>query len=165
MGQASNPNTASKSLEETQGSLNEGGQSREDQWVAEDEVVRFTKTVGESDVYLFAGITGDFYPIHVDSEYAARTPVGERVAHGVLVMGLMSAVAARWATQKGLDVLSYGYDNVRFIRPVKIGDTITVSYGEVAQDNAGQKRIAKVEAHNQNREIVAVAEHILWIIE
>ena len=56
--------------------------------------VTFTKTVGESDVYLFAGITGDFAPNHVDRTYMARTRYGERIAHGVLVLGYSSTASS-----------------------------------------------------------------------
>ena len=52
--------------------------------------VTFSKTVSESDIYLFAGITGDFDPIHVDQEFARTTQYGQRIAHGALILGYMS---------------------------------------------------------------------------
>ena len=56
-----------------------------------DDAITFSKTVGESDVYLFAGITGDLAPVHVDQEFMkANSPFGERIAHGVLVLGFTS---------------------------------------------------------------------------
>ncbi len=124
--------------------------------------VIFSKTISESDVYGFAGITGDFYPVHIDAEYAARQPVGERVAHGVLLMGLMSTASARWMLKESIDGLSYGYDRVRFIRPVRFGDTVTVSYAKESESDDGTKVYSKVEAHNQNGELVGVAQHIIW---
>jgi acyl dehydratase len=126
--------------------------------------LRFTKTVSESDVYLFAGITGDYSPVHIDAEYAARQPVGGRVAHGVLLLGLMSAAAAQWAIREHVDILSYGYDGVRFIKPVRFGDTITVAYAKDFEDASGRKWLSRVEAHNQRGELVGVAQHILWIM-
>ena len=126
--------------------------------------LEFTKTISESDVYLFAGITGDYSPVHIDAEYAARQAVGERVAHGILVLGLMSAAASRWATKEGLDILSYGYEGVRFIKPVKFGDTITVAYAKDHEDDTGRKYFSRVEAHNEQGELVGVAQHILWIM-
>lgn len=88
--------------------------------------IRFSKTITEYDVYSFAGLTGDFYPVHINAEYAARQPVGERIAHGALLVGLMSTGAAQWMTTHGIDDgLSYGYEGVRFIQPVRFGDTIT----------------------------------------
>ena len=122
----------------------------------------FSKTISESDVYGFAGITGDFYPVHIDAEYAATQPVGERVAHGVLLMGLMSTTAARWMLRESIDGLSYGYDRVRFVRPVRFGDTVTVSYAKESESDDGRKLYANVEAHNQNGELVGVAQHIVW---
>ena len=56
---------------------------------------RFTKTVSESDVYLFAGITGDLDPNHVDEEYCGKTSLGHRVAHGALILGYTSAASTR----------------------------------------------------------------------
>lgn len=124
--------------------------------------VQFSKTISEFDVYSFAGITGDFYPVHIDAEYAATQPVGERVAHGVLIMGLMSTAGARWMLAAGIDGLSYGYDGVRFTRPVRFGDTITVAYAKVGESEDGKRVRARVEARNQHDDVVAVAEHIVW---
>lgn len=125
-------------------------------------VMTFSKTITEFDVYSFAGVTGDFYPVHVDSEYAAKQPVGERVAHGVLVLGLMSTTAARWMMRESIDGLSYGYDRVRFTRPVCFDDTITVDYAKVGESHGGSRILARVEARNQHDDVVAVAEHIIW---
>lgn len=123
----------------------------------------YSKTVSESDVYLFAGVTGDFSPVHVNASYAAAQPaLGERVAHGALLLGLMSATSARWCEREGVDALSYGYDRLRFVRPVRFGDTITVS---VAPDRelADVGRIETVvEAVNQDGVVVGAARHILW---
>jgi 3-hydroxybutyryl-CoA dehydratase len=125
--------------------------------------VQFTKTISESDVYAFAGITGDFYPVHIDAVYAATQPVGERVAHGVLLMGLMSTCAAHWMLRESIDGLSYGYDGVRFTQPVRFGDTITVSYAKESSSEDGRRVYAAVEARNQNDEVVGVAQHIVWV--
>lgn len=126
------------------------------------DTMTFTKTITEFDVYSFAGITGDFYPIHIDAVYAATQPVGQRVAHGVLLMGLMSTTGARWMLSQSIDGLSYGYEGVRFIRPVLFGDTITVSYTKEGESEDGHKIFAAVQAHNQNGELVGVAKHIVW---
>jgi len=125
-------------------------------------VMTFSKTITEFDVYSFAGVTGDFYPVHIDAEYAAKQPVGERVAHGILILGLMSTTAARWMMRESIDGLSYGYDKVRFTRPVLFGDTITVDYAKVAESHEGSRITARVEARNQHDDVVAVGEHILW---
>jgi acyl dehydratase len=124
--------------------------------------LQFSKTITEFDVYSFAGITGDFYPVHVDAEYAAKQPAGERVAHGVLILGLMSAAAGRWMIRESIDGLAYGYDSVRFTRPVRFGDTITVAYAKVGESGDGRRITCRVEARNQHDDVVAVARHIVW---
>jgi 3-hydroxybutyryl-CoA dehydratase len=129
------------------------------------DAIQFSKTITETDVYLFAGVTGDFSPVHLNAEYAARAQIGERVAHGVLVIGLMSAVSSLWCARENIDALSYGYEHVRFIKPVRFGDTITVTYAREDELPEEKKILARVEAHNQRGEIVAAAQHILWRME
>ncbi len=120
----------------------------------------FSKTVGESDVYLFAGITGDLDPNHVDEEYCKTTPFGHRIAHGALIIGYMSTASTLVSQGFGRPLVSLGYDRVRFTKPVFIGDTVTINY-EIAEVDAERNRtIAKVEALNQHGETVAVATHI-----
>jgi 3-hydroxybutyryl-CoA dehydratase len=127
--------------------------------------VQFAKTISESDIYGFAGLTGDFYPVHIDAEYAATQPVGERVAHGSFLVGLMSATGGRWMLKESINGLSYGYDGIRFIRPIRIGDTITVSEAKVSESEDGAKITCRVEARNQDDEVVGVARHIIWNTE
>lgn len=125
--------------------------------------VEFAKTVSESDIYLFAGITGDFSPNHVNAEYMKTTPYGGIIAHGVLVVGLMSTCSTRVLeyAQSTRPAVSYGYDRIRFVKPVRVGDTITVTYEIVAEDRDQATTVATVTATNQHEEVVAVATHIL----
>jgi 3-hydroxybutyryl-CoA dehydratase len=117
-----------------------------------DEVITFSKTVGESDVYLFAGVTGDLSPVHVDQEYMRKnSPYGERIAHGVLILGFTTAAS----------MVSLGYDGVRFVAPVRIGDTITVRYRLAARDDARQRTTSEFEVANQRGETVLVGRHIM----
>src|SRR5208282_1428028 len=93
----------------------------------------FSKTIAESDLMLFAGISGDFDPIHVNEEFAKTTAFGRRIAHGALVMSLCSTTAseiARRSQERGAKAVpvSLGYDKVRFVKPVFIGDTLTARY-------------------------------------
>jgi acyl dehydratase len=90
--------------------------------------VTFAKTVSESDVYLFAGITGDLSRNHVDEAYMATTPYGGRIAHGMLVLSYASTTSTMIQSIAGRDCVSYGYDRVRFTGAVRIGDTIRVTY-------------------------------------
>ncbi|MDQ3225856.1 MAG: MaoC family dehydratase N-terminal domain-containing protein [Chloroflexota bacterium] len=125
--------------------------------------VEFAKTVSESDIYLFAGITGDFSPNHVNAEYMKSTPYGGIIAHGVLIVGFMSTCSTRVLEHatSSRPAVSYGYDRIRFVKPVQVGDTITVAYEIVAEDVAEAKTTATVTASNQRGELVAVATHIL----
>ena len=85
----------------------------------------FSKTVAEADVYAFAGITGDFYGVHVDEEFAKKTRFGTRIAHGALLVGFISTVMAKMTSKiPPPGGVSYRYD-VKFTAPVKFGDTIT----------------------------------------
>lgn len=124
--------------------------------------VTFTKTVGESDVYLFAGVSGDLGPNHVDEEYMRKTRYGRRIAHGVLLIAYMSTCSSKLIESAGNEpTVSYGYDHVRFVRPVFIGDTVTVTYTVAERDDQKGEIRSDVVARNQNDEVVAVAIHIL----
>ena len=125
--------------------------------------VTFTKTIGESDIYLFAGITGDFSPNHVNAEYMKSTSYGGIIAHGALLVGLMSTCSTRVLDHITAQrpAVSYGYDRIRFVKAVRVGDTVTVTYEIVAEDLAAARTIAEITATNQHGDIVAVASHIL----
>jgi 3-hydroxybutyryl-CoA dehydratase len=123
--------------------------------------VTFSKTVGESDVYLFAGITGDLSPNHVNDVYMQATPYGQRIAHGALLVGYMSTCSTRLIEQAERPAVSLGYDRVRFVGPVYIGDTVTVTYEVTGQDVDARRTVAQVTVTNQLGEVVAVATHLL----
>jgi 3-hydroxybutyryl-CoA dehydratase len=128
------------------------------------QVVTFAKTVAESDVYLFAGITGDLYQNHTNEEYMKTTRYGRRIAHGALLVGFMSAASTRVSERCRHPVVSYGYDRIRFIKPVYLGDTVTVEYRITEKDPAQQKVFAQITCRNQGEEVVAVATHILKFV-
>ena len=130
---------------------------------------QFSKTVGESDVYLFAGITGDFAANHVNEMAMKSTKYGRRIAHGALIVGFMSNVSskifdkARTVNAKE-SAVSLGYDRIRFLDAVCIGDTITVTYTIKSIDTAKRRSVAGIVVTNQDGKEVAVAEHILkWV--
>ncbi len=127
-------------------------------------VATFSKTVSESDVYGFAGITGDFDGNHVNEEYARTTSLGRRVAHGALIVGYMSTASTLVLQDFGAPLVSVGYDRIRFTKPVFIGDTITVRYEITDKDEERARTIAKVEVTNQRGELVAIATHIQQVI-
>jgi acyl dehydratase len=126
---------------------------------------RFTKTVSESDVYLFAGITGDLDPNHIDEEYSRKTSLGHRVAHGALIVGYTSAASSRVLQDFERPMVSVGYDRIRFLKPVFFGDTITIDYEITAVDRERERTIAKIEVKNQRDELVAVATHIMQLVD
>jgi 3-hydroxybutyryl-CoA dehydratase len=126
--------------------------------------VSFSKTVGESDVYLFAGITGDFSPNHINEEIMSKTPFKHRVAHGVLSLGFASTTSTMMIERTGMTAVSYGYDRVRFINPVLVGDTITATYTIAEIDEETLKTYADIKIVNQRGELCTVARHILKFI-
>jgi 3-hydroxybutyryl-CoA dehydratase len=130
--------------------------------------VCFRKTVPESDVYLFAGITGDLSPNHVDEAFMKTTPYGGRIAHGALLVGYMSGFSAdiieKCPTMGAYLPVSLGYDRIRFLKAVLIGDTIEVNYKIVSADPEKGRTTADIQIHNQRQELVAVATHIMaWL--
>jgi acyl dehydratase len=132
------------------------------------ETFKFSKTVGETDIVLFAGITGDFSDTHINDQYMKqKSNLGGRIAHGALLVGYMSTAStisiAHIIHQEGLTdfPVSAGYDRLRFLKPVKLGDTITVNYTIASVDRVRGRSVAKVEVFNQDGELKAVAEHIM----
>ena len=127
--------------------------------------VTVRKTVGETDVYLFAGISGDFAPNHVDEEYMRGTRYGRRIAHGALLVGYMSQASTKMCAGLPGTIVSYGYDRVRFPNPVFIGDTVTVTYEIVERSIEDRKALSRVTCTNQRGDVVAVATHILKVVD
>ena len=130
--------------------------------------VTFTKTVSESDVYLYAGITGDFSPNHVNQTYMERSVWGRRMAHGMLLVGFISTASTMAIADTREDAretpVAVGMDRLRFLQPVFIGDTVTVSYRIDGYDEAKRRTCAKAELTNQEGVLVAVADHLLqWV--
>jgi len=131
--------------------------------------VTFAKTVGETDIYLFAGITGDFSVNHVNEQYMAGSKYRHRIAHGALLVGYMSTCSTMMidqcqGTALGETPVSLGYDKVRFLGPVFIGDTVTLTYTIAEVDAQKRQSLADIRGVNQNGDLVAVARHVLrWV--
>ncbi len=126
---------------------------------------KVSKTVSESDVYLFAGITGDFDQNHTDEEFCKTTSFGHRIAHGALILGYTSAASTRILHDFDRPMVSVGYDRVRFLKPVYFGDTITVNY-EIAELVPEKERVlSKIEVTNQSGELVMVATHVMQLVD
>ncbi|MCL2619711.1 MAG: MaoC family dehydratase [Defluviitaleaceae bacterium] len=84
----------------------------------------FTKTITETDVYMFAGVTGDLNPAHLNEEYAKNTMFKGRIAHGMLGAGLISAVLGMYLPGPGT---IYMKQDLKFLAPVRFNDTITAT--------------------------------------
>jgi 3-hydroxybutyryl-CoA dehydratase len=131
--------------------------------------VSYAKTVGESDVYLFAGLTGDLSPNHVNEQVMAASSYGRRIAHGALLVGFMSTASTRMievhaGPSETETAVSLGYDAIRFIAPVFIGDTVTVRYRVAETDPERRRALSEITVENQDGTLVAVGRHILkWV--
>jgi acyl dehydratase len=123
------------------------------------------RTITEADIVLHAGQTGDFYPHHMDAEWCKSQPFGQRIAHGTLIFSVAVGLTSTVINPKAI---SYGYDRLRFVKPVFIGDTIHVAVTtKDKRDHA--KRISEgvvvefCEVTNQRGELVLVCEHLLLV--
>lgn len=90
----------------------------------------FTKTVSESDVYQFGGITGDYSQMHFNEAFMKTTKYGTRIVHGVLTFafGSTASTLIQQKYESPIPSASYGYDHLRFTAPVYFGDTLTATY-------------------------------------
>ena len=124
------------------------------------------RTITETDFIVHAGHTGDFFPHHMDAEYMKTTPFGQRIAHGTLVFSVGIGLTASIVNPVAF---SYGYDRLRFIKPVFIGDTIRTRTTITAKEDdpkrpASGRVIERCEVINQRGEVVLAADHI-YIVE
>ena len=121
------------------------------------DTAEMSKTVTEEDIDLFAKVTGDRNPVHVSREFAEKTRFGERIAHGLLSAGLISAVIGMKLPGPGCLYLS---QTLNFRGPVKIGDEITARV-EVAEVISAKRLRLKTECINQRSETVIDGEAII----
>ena len=122
------------------------------------DAAEFAKTVTETDIYLYAGITGDFNPAHVNEAYAKNTFFKTRIAHGMLSAGFISAIIANQLPGPGTIYLK---QDLSFLAPVHIGDTITGRV-EVIELNAEKNRVRlKTTCSNQDGVIVISGEGLV----
>lgn len=133
------------------------------------ESAEFSRTISAADIAAFSVLSGDDDPVHVDAEFAARTAFGRIIAHGALVMGLLSTTASmisRRSVERGSPgtPVSAGYDRIRFTRPVFAGDTLRARYVVEEVDDARGRSRAAVEVVNGQGETCLVGTHILaWV--
>jgi acyl dehydratase len=126
----------------------------------------FGRTITEADIVMHAGQTGDFFPHHMDAEWCATQDFKQRIAHGTLILSVGIGMTATTINPRSM---SYGYDRVRFIRPVFIADTINVT-AKITAKRAHPKRkthgivVETVDITNQRGETVLACEH-LYLVE
>lgn len=124
--------------------------------------VESVRTITEADVVNFAGISGDFHPLHMSAEAAEASDFGERVVHGNLVFSIAEALVADMNPKS----FSYGYDELRFVQPVFIGDTLT-AHREVIETESYNETLGRVvyryEVENQDGDTVLACEHITLV--
>jgi 3-hydroxybutyryl-CoA dehydratase len=124
------------------------------------QAAEMAKTVTEADIAMFAAVTGDFNPVHVDAVAAAQSRFGERIAHGMLSAGFISAAIAMRLPGPGSIYLS---QSLRFTRPVRIGDTVTTRV-EVVEVIAPKRRLRLATVcRNQNGETVVEGEAVVMV--
>lgn len=117
--------------------------------------VSFTKIITQEDVEAFAKICGDFNPLHFDSQYAAKTRFSKRIVHGMLTASLISTLVGMYLP--GTGAIYLGQD-LKFIKPVFIDDTITATAIIIEIDLEKKLLVLKTECTNQNEEIVLVGQ-------
>jgi 3-hydroxybutyryl-CoA dehydratase len=111
----------------------------------------FTKTIAEADIYMFAGVTGDLNPFHIDEEYCKKTFFKGRIAHGMLLAGFISTVVGCKMPGPGA---IYVKQELKFMAPARIGDTITAR-ATVTEVIADKNRVMlQTTCTNQNDEVV-----------
>jgi acyl dehydratase len=122
------------------------------------------RTLTEADIVLHAGQTGDFFPHHMDEEWCKTQPFRKRIAHGTLIFSIAVGLTAYPINELSM---TYGYERLRFIRPVFIGDTLRVTV--TIKEKKEHKKpgyglvVESVQAFNQQKELVMVCEHLLLV--
>jgi acyl dehydratase len=123
------------------------------------------RTITEADIVIHAGQTGDFYPHHMDAEWCKTQPFERGIAHGTLIF---SVAVGMTAGEVNPEAFSYGYDRLRFIKPIFIADTIRVRV-IVKEKRESPKSpshgivVELCEVFNQNDETVLACEHLLMV--
>ena len=123
------------------------------------------RTITETDFVVHAGHSGDFFPHHLDAEFCKTLPFGQRIAHGTMVFTIGVGLTA---TVINPVAFSYGYDRLRFVKPVFIGDTIKsrveITDKEVMEKRPGYGRVTeRLTVTNQKDETALVADHIYMV--
>ena len=134
-------------------------------YIIDEQRTSFGRTITESDIITHAGQTGDFYPHHMDAEWCKTQPFGQRIAHGTLIFSVAVGMTAGAINPHAM---SYGYDRLRFVKPVFINDTITVT-ATISEKRPHAKRtdvgilVEQLSVRNQHNEVVLACEHLYLV--
>ena len=129
-----------------------------EEWKIGAEFVTSARTITETDIINFAGISGDYNPLHIDEEFCRNTQFGTRIAHGPLVYSIAPGLIFQLHLYDDTLIAFLGFDSLKFTKPVKIGDTIharveVIEKRETSNSDRGiMKRLLQVL--NQNNELV-----------
>ena len=129
-----------------------------EEWKIGAEFVTSARTITETDIINFAGISGDYNPLHIDEEFCRNTQFGTRIAHGPLVYSIATGLIFQLHLYDDTLIAFLGFDSLKFTKPVKIGDTIharveVIEKRETSKSDRGiMKRLFQVL--NQNNELV-----------
>ncbi len=119
-----------------------------------------TRTLSEADVMAFAQLTGDFNPVHVDADVAAESSFGERIVHGMLTASLLSTVLAMQLPGPGAIYLS---QSVKFLRPVKLGDTVVAHVAVTSIDIDKRRMTLATTVRNSRGKNVVEGEAVIQL--
>ncbi|MDR3564064.1 MAG: MaoC family dehydratase [Negativicutes bacterium] len=126
------------------------------------ETASITKMISEADIVNFAGIIGDFNPVHINPEYAKTTMFGERIAHGMLTASFISTLVG--CCIPGVNAL-YLSQEVKFVKAVKIGDTITATAKVIEKIDAKRRVIMETTIVNQHGEVVVAGKAVTMVMK
>jgi len=124
--------------------------------------VEAARTITEADVVNFSGISGDFHPQHLSTEFAAETEAGQRIVHGNLIFAITEGLVA----ERNRNSISYGYDRIRFVNPTFLGDTLTASrevLSTESHDETYGRVVYRYDAVKQDGSTVYVGDHIMLV--
>lgn len=128
------------------------------------DTITLERTVTSADIYQFSALTGDFAPQHVDDGFMKTTRYGERIAHGVFLLGLTTAASTELGKLLGKPSVSYGYDRLRFPAPVFVGDELTIRYAVDEIDCERERVISEVRVFRAEGDVTVAARHILQCV-
>ena len=127
-------------------------------WELGKSFISSARTVTETDIVMFAGISGDYNPLHINDEHCKKTQFGTRIAHGPLVYAIAAGLLFQLHLYDDTLIAFLGFENLRFTKPVKIGDTIhaKVTVTELTETSKADRGVMKrlLQVINQNGDVV-----------